>query len=115
MKTTICALAMLATASTAGIALAADRVSDAQYLTAARCQGVARAAASDTGAIDSFLAAQKTGRDPYVLDQADNARREGQRQYRKADADEKRRLVTAGACGSFASRLAQATTAAAGR
>ena len=81
MKSIVRVLATVAVASSAGVALAADRLSEAAYLKAARCQGLAHAAslgAVDTTAIDSLMAAQGEGRDARVRNQARTIRTETQ-------------------------------------
>ena len=109
MKTTarVLAAAFVAATAFAPAAFAGERVSDAQYLTGARCLGVARAANTDTSAVDAFLKEQRIGRDPYVQDQADNARRDAARAYKAGGS--KRAAVT-GDCDRFATRLAARST-----
>ena len=73
MKSTVRVLAALAGAAVATTALAEPRVSEAAYLKAARCQGLAHAGslgAVDTSGIDSFMKVQGEGRDPRVRNQA---------------------------------------------
>ena len=62
-------------------AAAKERVSDAAYLKAARCQGLAHAAvlgASDTTGIDAFVSAQGEGRDARLRNQARTIRADAQ-------------------------------------
>ena len=79
MKSIVRVLAVVAAASAAGTALAADRLSEAAYLKAARCQGLAHAAslgAVDTSGIDVFMREQGEGRDARVRNQAKTIRAE---------------------------------------
>lgn len=69
----------------AGGAVAAERVSDLDYLKASRCKGLAAAQVGslDGAAIDGFLKEQGKVRSSYVIqkgkDEASRAQREGQK------------------------------------
>ena len=99
MKTTarVLAAAFVAATAFAPAAFAGDRASDNQYLAAARCMGVVKASGGDTASAQAYLKAQRSGRDPYVLDRATTARMDGERAYQKAAASERARI--AAACG----------------
>jgi hypothetical protein len=77
------AAVILATAATATAAFAqSERLTDAQYIAAARCSGLMQGA--DAGAINAKLKAQASSRVTVVLDRADAARKDGARKARKA-------------------------------
>ncbi len=70
------ALGVAALSATAAIAQPA-RLSDAQYIAAARCEGLMQSTAlgrQDTSAVDKVLKAQSGARDYVVFDRADDAR-----------------------------------------
>ena len=77
MKTTIRVLAIAAAAAAASTALAGDRLSDAAYLKAARCQGLAHAAslgAVDTTGIDALMREQGADRHVSLRNEAKTIR-----------------------------------------
>ena len=79
MKTIVRVLAVAAAAAAASTALAGDRLSEAAYLKAAHCQGLAHAAslgAVDTTGIDALMREQGEGRDVRVRNQAKAIRAE---------------------------------------
>lgn len=81
MKTVVRVLAVALSAAAATSALAGDRLSEAAYLKAARCQGLAHSAALgpvDTTAIDALMRSQGEGRDVRVRNQAKMARLDAQ-------------------------------------
>jgi hypothetical protein len=83
-------------------AAAGDRVSDANYLKAARCQGLAHATGgTDTSGIDAFVQAQGEKRDPRLRNQARAARADAERE---AQSEAKRARLTAelnGRCAAW--------------
>ena len=77
-------------------ALAAPRISDKQYIQAARCQGLAKAPAlgeADTQALDSLVKSQGQGRHPYIRDRADEARQAAGSEARRAGPEGKAVLI----------------------
>ena len=73
MKTIARVLAVVVSAAAATTAVAGDRLSEAAYLKAARCQGLAHATTLgpvDTAGIDAFMKSQGEGRDARVRNQA---------------------------------------------
>ena len=82
MKTIVPGLAVAAAVLAAATTVAAsDRLSEAAYLKAARCQGLAHAAALgpvDTTGIDAVMKVQAQGRDVRLRNQARVARAEAQ-------------------------------------
>jgi hypothetical protein len=90
------------TASTAVFAGPAQ-LSDAQYLAAARCQGLLTSSAlgkQDVSAINAFMASQERGRMPQVIDRADEVRADAVRQASHAGPNGKAELISErdGAC-----------------
>ena len=82
MNTSFRVLAVLVSMAAAGSAVAGDRMSEAAYLKAARCHGLAHAASLgsvDTTAIDAVMREQGKGRDPRVRNQAVELRNEARR------------------------------------
>src|SRR5436309_1753167 len=89
---TIIAAVAAATASVAGPA----RLSDVQFLQAARCEGLMTSSALGTGdaaGIQALVKAQRQGRVEYIYDRADQSRADAQRQARRADTDQKAKLI----------------------
>ncbi|MFZ5670907.1 MAG: hypothetical protein ACOY4K_15575 [Pseudomonadota bacterium] len=84
MRVLTAAAIIAAVAASAAPALAADRLSDADFVRAARCQGLAPESAGE--AIGKLVRSQKRGRSDHVLERAANARYEGERLAR-VDAD----------------------------
>jgi len=84
-------------------AAAADRISDAAYMSAARCAGLAEGAKLDTASVTKLLDAQRGGRDFYIQDKADEMRREAARSVQRAGEAGKQRLTAelGGSCKAF--------------
>ncbi|MFZ5670906.1 MAG: hypothetical protein ACOY4K_15570 [Pseudomonadota bacterium] len=79
---TIAAIVILAAATAvSGAAQAETRLSDSQYIAAARCRGLTT---GDAAAIEAVLEANRAGRVGVAVQQADVARRKAERQVRKA-------------------------------
>ncbi|MDP1739285.1 MAG: hypothetical protein Q8L23_17815 [Caulobacter sp.] len=76
------AAVILATAVSGGAAIANDRLTDSQFIAAAKCRGLMQGA--DTAGIDAVLQANKAGRMGLVLDRADTARKAAATKARKA-------------------------------
>lgn len=96
MKTIAIAVAAV-TAAASGAALAKDRVSDAAYLQAARCHGLAAAVGAPDQDIAAFLRQAQAGRLPAVVERADtafsSARRSGAKDKLRAQAELDRACV----------------------
>ena len=72
MKTLLISATLLALAgATAVSAQPAERLSDAQFVKAARCKGLAKAEGIDTKAVDAVIKANKRGRADWIVDKAD--------------------------------------------
>ncbi|HRD29347.1 MAG TPA: hypothetical protein PLO65_13695 [Caulobacter sp.] len=100
----ILTVAVILAAATATSAFAQERLTDTQYITAAKCRGLMQGA--DTAGIDAVLKSNKAGRVGVVLDRADTARKAAASKARKASgpggkAEVEREIATA--CGGFTS------------
>lgn len=84
----------------AGSAAASDRVTDLDYLKASRCKGIAMATGADTAGLDSYLKAAERGRQPVILERAQD---ETSRAKRESRGDRKERAMAelAGACTAY--------------
>jgi hypothetical protein len=100
MNVAAVALASLSLASAASLAVAAP-ATDADYLRASRCRGIAVGLGADPAAINAYLKTAVAGRSPAVLDRADE---EFVRAKREARGDGKERLQAelAGPCAAYA-------------
>jgi hypothetical protein len=97
------ALVAALVASAAAPAFAADRISDTDLLRASRCLGLAKAdnlGAVDATALESFVKAQRKGRDPGLRDRSDTAEKSARTQASSAGGDRKATLQAErdGAC-----------------
>jgi hypothetical protein len=107
LKTLIITAALAAATTTAATASPAQ-MSDAQYLSAVRCQALISSpilGKGDTAAIDSVVKAQGAGRIEAVFDRADEVRSDAARQVRHADATGRAALMAErnGLCQSWTS------------
>jgi hypothetical protein len=100
MNVAAVALASLSLASAASLAVAAP-ATDADYLRASRCRGIAVGLGADPAAINAYLKTAVAGRSPAILDRADG---EFVRAKREARGDGKERLQAelAGPCAAYA-------------
>ncbi|KQY26413.1 hypothetical protein ASD21_16980 [Caulobacter sp. Root1455] len=95
MRSLKIALVAAMVASAAAPAFAADRISDTDLLRASRCLGLAKAeslGAVDATALESFVRAQRKGRDPGLRDRSDNAEKTARSQASSAGGDRKATL-----------------------
>ena len=87
----------------AGAASASERITDAQYLKASRCKGLATSinGVVDAGQIDAFLKSARGARSPILMDRAeaefDRAKREG----RVGGAKERLTAELTGPCSAY--------------
>lgn len=91
--------------STAALA-APQRLTDAQYIAAARCQALMASSALgtvDMHAVDALMKTEGATRSPAVADRADNARAQADRAARHAGPDTKATLIAGrnGPCHSL--------------
>jgi hypothetical protein len=81
-------LVMMAALGATAASAQPGRLSDTGFMQAARCAGLASSPTLSSPAAASLaelVKAQKSGRDPYVLDKADEMRRKAKREADKAD------------------------------
>ena len=109
MRITAAFIAAAVAASAAVPAFAqSDRLSDVEYLQAARCRGLVASealGAMDTASIDAFFAAQSKGRSTYIADKADQITADVKRAAKRAGTERKATLTAerAGVCARYAS------------
>lgn len=89
--------------SIAAPAMAAERLTDAQFVRASRCLGLAETKALgevDPAALQTLVKVQRQGRHVSTSDRAEAARRDARREASKAQGDVKSALVDErdGAC-----------------
>ncbi len=117
MNARLLAGAALVASICAGSAMAGDkapRLSDAEYVAAARCTAIAEVrGTSDAASWAEAMQEQNRGRDPVVRGMADNARRDVARSARQAEAGSTRATAEiARISATCTETLAKATTAA---
>lgn len=83
-----------------------NRLTDVAYIEAARCAGLSSSGkleGGDTASFSAMLKAQAWGRDPYVMQQADDAKAQAKHQADKADDYTKMKLQSelSGSCSSL--------------
>ena len=93
--------------SVAGSAVAAERISDVEYLKANRCKGLATSlgASAETAALNDFVKASSRGRSAFVAERADaefdrakrEARNDGRKQQLSAELSNACQAYTAAA------------------
>ena len=95
----------------AGAASAAERVTDAQYLKASRCKGLATSLTGvvDAGQIDAYLKTVKGARSPILMERADAEFDRGKREGRVGGQKERLTAELTGPCSAY---LGDATSAA---
>ena len=81
-------------------------LSDVGYMQAARCAGLASSAklgSADAAALSSLVRSQSLGREPYILDKADEMQVRAKREADRADEYAKARLAAElnGACAAL--------------
>lgn len=106
MRITAIVLALAATTAASAAYAQPTRLTDVEYLQAARCAGLAAAenlGAMDTSSIDALLKAEGRGRASYIADKADAARDQARRAANRAGTERKSGFVAerAGACQRY--------------
>ncbi|MDB5472636.1 MAG: hypothetical protein JWR84_4196 [Caulobacter sp.] len=104
MKTLLISATLLALVGASAVsAQPADRLSDAQFVKAARCKGLAKGEGIDTKGVDAVIKANKRGRADWIIDKAMNAQDDAQVEASKADGTRKAELIAErnGACQAF--------------
>lgn len=86
---TICVTALAA----AGSVQASQRMTNVQYVQTGRCAGLAAGGGQDATAFDTALRDNRSGRHGGTLASAQSARREAQREIRRADGETRERLA----------------------
>jgi hypothetical protein len=112
--------ASLSAVALAGAASAHPQLSDAQYLSAARCQALMSSSALgkvDTSMIDGVLKTQANYRTPAVTDRADEVRQDTLRAAAHAGPNGKAALIAErdGACATMTHDVSIAAMAGSGR
>jgi len=100
-------LVMAALGATAAAAQT-GRLTDASYIQAARCVGLASSSklgSGDAAAMSAWFKTQAFGREAFVMDKADEMQREAKREADHASADRKPKLEAelSGACAALKS------------
>lgn len=118
MLKSILIVAALTTAT--GVMASPAQLTDAQYLSAVRCQALMSSPALgkvDVAGIDAVLRAQGAGRVSAVFDRADDVRSDALRQANHADASVRASLIAerSGVCQALAGNGASAMSAGASR
>ncbi|PXA76943.1 hypothetical protein DMC25_23635 [Caulobacter sp. D4A] len=96
MRTTVILLAAASLAAVAAPALAAERLTDSQFVRANRCLGLTEAKAlgeTDAAPLKALIKAQRQGRHISIEDRADAARLSAKREASRAEGDAKSALV----------------------
>ena len=94
-------LASLSLASAASFAVAQPAATDADYLKASRCRGIAVGLGADPAAINSYLKHAAAGRSPNVMARADEEFDRGKREAR-GDGKDRLRAELSGPCAAYA-------------
>lgn len=103
MRILTLAIAAAATLVSAGFANAADKVTDSQFLAAARCTGLAEGSGQSAEGFQSYLKAQSKGRTSNIYDRADKVRDQARHSAKIADATQKGVYAQelSGACAAY--------------
>jgi len=104
MRTIATIVALAAATATTAFAQPNVRLSDVEYMQAARCAGIASVDSSiDTSSVTALRKAQGAGRMAFVADKADEMRSDAARSARRANGYAKERLNAelGGACKRF--------------
>jgi len=86
---------------TAGAASASDRVTDLDYMKAARCKGLATGLGADSAGIDAFLKEQGRSRSQIVLDRGSDEMTRGKRDASKSDSKDRVNAELSGPCMAY--------------
>lgn len=82
-------------------AMAASKVTDVEYIQAARCLGIAQGLAADTGALEAFVKAAGRTRLSYIQLRADEEQARGKRDARSSGRTERATAELNGPCQAF--------------
>ena len=88
---------------TAGAASAGEHITDAQYLKASRCKGLATTLTGvvDPGQIDAYLKSAKGARSPILMERADAEFDRAKREARVGGAKDRLTAELTGACSAY--------------
>ena len=91
-------------------------MTNAAYMQAARCAGLAQGADLNTGHVDALLTARASSQGSAVLDESDEMRADAQDQVHRARAAGRRRLEAElnGVCQTYLGRTSQSASASSG-
>lgn len=105
MRVLTLAIAAVATLASATLASASDRVSDSEYLKAARCTGLAQGANQGAQGFEAYLKAQGKGRQSAIADRAERIRDKARHAASIANDTQKGVFSEelSGACAAYAS------------
>ena len=92
-------------------AVAAECMSDAAYIQAMRCGGLATANGMNVAALEATLKVQKRNRADHVAEAAKEARRAGQSEARRGTRTAQIEAELAGACAAYLAPVEQLTGA----
>jgi hypothetical protein len=106
MRITALIVTLAAAVATTATAQPGSRLSDVDYMQAARCRGLAGSealGAMDTQAIDAMLKEQSHGRAAFIADKAGELRDNAVRSAKRADGSTKEKLIAErdGVCKRF--------------
>ncbi|MGA0599683.1 hypothetical protein ACO2Q3_03160 [Caulobacter sp. KR2-114] len=113
---TLMAIAALATAGAAVAAPASSRMSDVQFLQLNRCAGLVASqqlGGGDGKLVDAVIREQSRGRDPYIMERADQMRDDAATAAQHASGDYRAKLVAErdGVCQNLAPNSATTSVA----
>jgi len=104
MRALTIAIVSIATLASAGLASAQDnRITDSQYLAAARCVGIAQGVGDGASDFENFYKAQGKRRPAFIAEQAEKARDQAKRSVKLAN-DTQRGVLSSeltGACAAY--------------
>ena len=97
------AIIAIATVFAAGSAMAAEKVTDVDFLKANRCKGLATTLTGvvDTSSLDSFIKAERGARAQYVLDRGAEEFAKAKKEARSDDRKERLTSELTGACQAY--------------
>lgn len=99
----IAAFALAAAVLTAGSSVAADRVTDVEFMKAHRCKGLATSITGvvDPAGLDAFIKAERGSRAFYVSERATEEFNKAKKEGRSADRRERLTAELAGPCQAY--------------
>lgn len=97
------AVIALVAASFAAPAVAADKITDVDYLKASRCAGLASSidGVVDPAALTSFVKAERGARPTYVIDRGQEEFQRAKKEGKSADRRERLTAELSGACQAY--------------